>query len=219
MFAVYNLNGRIYSGPLEQLRRVEASSKTKSSRRAVDNGSANEAQYQNSPDNTPQFNAFQVSRGAIARYNSMLSQKGQPEPVYHAYQIMSKGVQTLQSEWPFERADKVMAQSSYQLYPVINSAGLLRGSVSRQQYYEFKLLSADPLVDRKRSIANCLLDQNSRTFAVDPVTDVRRISSLLFEENLCALPVVQDSGEVLGIVSRTDILRCMVKNPPLSLWC
>ena len=35
---------------------------------------------------------------------------------------------------------------------------------------------------------------------------------------LSAVPIVDDGGQLLGIVSRGDILRAIVNDPPLSLW-
>jgi len=52
----------------------------------------------------------------------------------------------------------------------------------------------------------------------DPVTDIRRIAHVLIETGLTALPVVNESQKLLGMVSRGDILRAAVADPPLSLW-
>lgn len=214
MIAVYNLQGRIYSGPLEQRRRVEASAQSLASRRVADNTVSDEGDRFIAAQDS-----FKVSKSAIDNYRSMLENSGQPEPVCHAYQIMSKGVEVLQPHWPLERVEDVLQRSSFQLYPVVNELGLLRATLSRQQFYEFMLSGGDTPGVRKRPLEACLLDASSKAFAVDPVTDVRRVARLLHEENLCALPVVLDTGKVLGIVSRTDILRCAIQEPPLSLWC
>jgi acetoin utilization protein AcuB len=54
---------------------------------------------------------------------------------------------------------------------------------------------------------------------VDPQADVRRIARALVEYHLPALPVVDDrTGALVGIVSRSDILRCVLLDPPLTLW-
>jgi CBS domain-containing protein len=51
-----------------------------------------------------------------------------------------------------------------------------------------------------------------------PVTDIRRISQVMLATGLSAVPIVDDAGQLLGIVSRGDILRAIVNDPPLSLW-
>lgn len=51
----------------------------------------------------------------------------------------------------------------------------------------------------------------------DPVTDIRRIARVLLDSGLTAVPVVDASGELADIVSRGDILRASMADPPLSL--
>ena len=49
-------------------------------------------------------------------------------------------------------------------------------------------------------------------------TDIRRVARVLLDTGLPGLPVVDDGGRVTGFVSRTDILRAVVADPPLDLW-
>jgi CBS domain-containing protein len=49
-------------------------------------------------------------------------------------------------------------------------------------------------------------------------TDIRRVARVLLDTGLPGLPVVEDAGKVVGFVSRSDILRAVVADPPLDLW-
>lgn len=51
-----------------------------------------------------------------------------------------------------------------------------------------------------------------------PVTDIRRIAAAMLEGGLSAVPIVNESEIIVGIVSRTDVLRAVMTDPPLSLW-
>jgi CBS domain-containing protein len=53
---------------------------------------------------------------------------------------------------------------------------------------------------------------------VAPDTDIRRVARVLLDTDLPGLPVVDDEGVVTGFVSRSDILRAVVTDPPLDLW-
>jgi CBS domain-containing protein len=41
---------------------------------------------------------------------------------------------------------------------------------------------------------------------------------VLLDYQLSGLPVVNEREELVGILSRSDILRALVNDPPLSLW-
>jgi CBS domain-containing protein len=51
-----------------------------------------------------------------------------------------------------------------------------------------------------------------------PGTDLRRVAALPLDTGLPGVPVADDSGDVLGFVSRTDLLRALATDPPLDLW-
>jgi CBS domain-containing protein len=54
--------------------------------------------------------------------------------------------------------------------------------------------------------------------SVAPETDIRRLARVLLDTGLPGLPVVNAQDGVMGFVSRTDILRAVVGDPPLDLW-
>jgi CBS domain-containing protein len=51
-----------------------------------------------------------------------------------------------------------------------------------------------------------------------PETDLRRAASLLLGTGLPGVPVTDAAGLLLGFVSRSDLLRAIVADPPLDLW-
>jgi CBS domain-containing protein len=53
---------------------------------------------------------------------------------------------------------------------------------------------------------------------VSPDTDLRRLAQALLDTGLQGLPVVDADGRLLGFVSRSDILKAVVHDPPLDLW-
>lgn len=54
--------------------------------------------------------------------------------------------------------------------------------------------------------------------SVAPDSDIRRVASVLLDTGLPGLPVVDEAGLVIGFISRSDILRAVVTDPPLDLW-
>lgn len=211
MFAIYSSSGRLFSGPLERLRRVEKSATIETSRKtamAESELTGVELQAEVSP--------YQATQQATQQYIKLLHDEGQRDPVYHAHQIMTQSVQVLRSSWPVSKAIAAFQKHPYQLFPVVNEYDQLVGALSRQQLYEF-ILGTN--VDHEQSIASCFLSEKSRVYSAEPITDIRRIATLLLEKKLDALPIADDAGRIVGLVSRTDILSCVIADPPLSLWC
>jgi CBS domain-containing protein len=54
--------------------------------------------------------------------------------------------------------------------------------------------------------------------SVAPGADLRRVAGLLLESALPALPVVDEQGSVVGILSRTDLLRAVLDDTAIDQW-
>jgi CBS domain-containing protein len=54
--------------------------------------------------------------------------------------------------------------------------------------------------------------------AATPVTDIRRIARVMLDRDVDGVPIVNDAGTLVGFISRGDILRAVVTDPPLSIW-
>ena len=52
----------------------------------------------------------------------------------------------------------------------------------------------------------------------EPATDIRRIATAMLTHRIDGVPVIGELGRLVGYVSRSDILRAVVADPPLSLW-
>ena len=54
--------------------------------------------------------------------------------------------------------------------------------------------------------------------SVAPQTDLRHAAGALLDSDLPGLPVVDDDGQVVGFVSRGDVLRAALRDAGLSVW-
>ncbi|MCE1171467.1 MAG: CBS domain-containing protein [Azovibrio sp.] len=59
---------------------------------------------------------------------------------------------------------------------------------------------------------------SSPVVTADPVTDIRRVAQVMLEFDVDGVPVVDAQGLLVGFISRGDILRAVLMDPPLSLW-
>jgi acetoin utilization protein AcuB len=217
MFYVFDSTGRTFQGTLESLRRVEKTTATHSVRKVVDPSAPSD--HQDLPPQPHKPSDSLVSNKNAKQYSDMLVQQGNREVAYHAYQIMTHPAQCISAQWLLSEVAEYFRSFAFHVFPIVNERQQLIGLLSSRQFYEFLLSEDAPRDAASSSVADYFVNANSSVFCADPVTDVRRIATLLVENKLDAVPVVEDSGRLVGIVSRTDILKCIVSDPPLSIWC
>lgn len=211
MFYVFDSTGRSFQGTLESLRHVKETAAIRPVRKVVD-----PSEIRDQPSGPSDF---VVSNKNAEQYSEMLVQQGNREIVYHAYQIMTHPAQCISARWLLSQVAANFRSFPFHVFPIVDDRQQLIGLLSRRQFYEFLLSEDAPREAASSSVANCFVSADSSVYCADPVTDVRRIASLLVENRLDAVPIVEDSGQLVGIISRTDILKCIVSDPPLSVWC
>ena len=59
---------------------------------------------------------------------------------------------------------------------------------------------------------------SQEVITADPVSDIRRIAQVMQEYHLDGVPIVDEQDALIGIVSRNDILRAVINDPPLTMW-
>jgi CBS domain-containing protein len=120
---------------------------------------------------------------------------------------------TLREAW------KVLARHAVAQAPVVGTGGVLVGLVGRAE-----LMPADSLEPPSAVSESARLSQPVTAVMWSPVpstapeTDLRRVAALLLHTGLPGVPVATADGEVVGFVSRTDLLRALTTDPPLDLW-
>ena len=217
MFSVYGTTGQTFRGAFERLMPLAASLKSRTTRQqddAVFDASQRplEARHEKQSNSDEQSRFTQAARA----YDKMHRQENTRVPVCHAYQIMSHDVLTLRPTDNVGAAWLQLAERQVYQAPVLGPRMEVVGLVSDRD-----LLT---VANVEGNLLTGLLDRPIRELMVTPVacsapvTDVRRIARVLLATGLSAIPIVDDGGQLLGIVSRGDILRASINDPPLSLW-
>lgn len=208
MFGIYGVNGQIFSGRLEQLPDVRQVGR----RRAVDAiGTAGAELGDAAARVLPESR-----RAASAAYRRMLHIEDERGPLVHARQIMRPQVLALAAADEVARAWRLLVERRIRQAPVLGRDGGLVGIVS-----EHDLLVA---LDPERGAAGAVMAQRvadvmtSPVVAADPLTDIRYIARVMLERGVDGVPIVDERQALVGFVSRGDLLRAVVADPPLSLW-
>jgi CBS-domain-containing membrane protein len=208
MFAIYTPSGRTFSGPLESLREVEKPQRSTAVKKHQELDDPHHIYSKKAP----------LAPNVIKAYRKAIKKPNDKTPIHHAYQVMSSPVQALRATNLLQVAIEKFKEYSYQEFPIINNQSQLVGRLSRQQLYEF-MINNQNIDFKNKSLASLFLNDASKVYSAEPVTDIRRIAALFIDKQLSTIPIVESNGTIVGIVSRTDIINAVVIDPPLSLWC
>ena len=213
MFSVYGVTGQSFRGTLENLPGVTGLRGLRRTRGIAREGEELGPEIVPSGRTGPA--ATQYEQAAHA-YQEMLHLPQDRGPILHAYQLMSREVMTLRPDLSVEAAWHRLAVQGYGQAPVLDGALRLVGLVSVRDLLEVLNVVDGELRDiLSRTVAEVM---TSPVVSADPISDIRRVARVMLDYGLPALPVMSEQGELVGIISRSDILRGLLQDPPLSLW-
>ena len=214
MFSIYGISGPIFQGTLENLSRLPP---------VVRRGPINAARRLSNQDaigSAGEKLVGQTSSGtgaqAIDAYQSMLPKELERGPLYHANQIMQPQVITVSADDDVAHAWRTLVGNQIHQAPVLDAGYRLVGIVSERNLLTALNVDGDGVRD--------VLFKKVRDVMTTPVvaatlsTDIRRIAHVMLARDVDGVPIINETGSLVGFISRSDILRAVVTDPPLSVW-
>lgn len=209
MFSVYGVTGRVFSGTLEEMNSVRELARPRSSR-AVDSDDVN-WQVDNLGDSGSGPN-----EKVVRAYRSMLPREIERGPLYQAGQIMQRKVICLGVNDDAGKAWRALRSHSIHQAPVLDDAAQLVGMVGVHDLLMAINIETGKIMEvLGRRVVDVM---TTPVITAEPATDIRRIATAMLTHRIDGVPVIGELGRLVGYVSRSDILRAVVADPPLSLW-
>lgn len=207
MFSVYGVSGQVFSGTLEALNRIHPLAAARHAR-----GIAREGDELGAEATLP----VPLRQEAVNAYRRMLPGDLERGPLLHAAQIMSRPVTVLRPDQAIAQAWRTLQRQQIHQAPVVDDSHRLIGMVSERDLLTAIDVDGDQVLDTlQRRVADVM---TTPVVAAAPVTDIRRIAAAMLEGRLSAVPILSEAEAIIGIVSRSDVLRAVTSDPPLSLW-
>jgi acetoin utilization protein AcuB len=210
VFSIYGTTGQMFSGTLEAMDRVHSLARTRRARAIAQEG-----------------DEFGVEAGieavtprpqeaAIRAYRAVLHGDLERGPLYHAAQVMSRPVVTVAADDSAAHAWRMLRDKRIHQAPVLDAAGSLVGIVSERDLLTVIDIDGDRVLETQQRRVRDVM--TSPVVAAALVTDIRRIATVMLDHGVDGVPIMNDGGVLVGFVSRSNILRAIVTDPPLSLW-
>lgn len=132
---------------------------------------------------------------------------------------MTTDVITVQRDAPFKEVARLLDEHSVSAVPVLDADGRLVGIVSEadllpKEYRDrpgrlARLMHRQELVKAEGDVAGDLM--SSPAVTIGPDSSLADAAKLMMHERVKRLPVVSDSGDLIGIVSRADLVEAFLR--------
>ena len=142
-------------------------------------------------------------------YASADEQASQHRPVTKAADLMSAPVFTLAAGADLGTAVAAFRSRRFRHVPVVQTDGTLVGMLSDRDLWHPDPRGAGAQVQHVMA---------TPVLSASPTAPVREIARVMLHEHVGAIPIVDAVGAPVGIVTRSDILRALVRQAPLELW-
>ena len=139
------------------------------------------------------------------------------QAVKYADDIMTTPVVSLFDNTTFSQAWAKFQEYRFRHFPVINSAKQIIGIVSdRDMFAESNFINKTAnTVGETKPISQIMANQ---VITASPDTSIHEICQVMFSQHIGALPIVGKKHQILGLITRSDILRVLIKNEAMEFW-
>lgn len=225
MFSIYGINGPIFRGPMEELKRVSRTlgiARVRALEPVLDHMLDVDSQ---GAQPLAQHPIKGSGNAVVQQAHSEYAKVQQPAPVRRPLRnvgdVMGTRVVSVPDTATLQVAWQTMADAGVGQAPVVDAQGHLVGLLTRAELLSLERLPSPdvPALAWRawlmQPVSQAML---SPVPGVTPEIDIRRVAQVLLDTGFPGLPVVDAQDQLLGFISRTDILKAIVHDPPLDLW-
>lgn len=210
MFHLFTLQGKRIDAQLEQLPKNTRVHHTKSNNRLK------KFMKDEPRNNTGGEARVPVNNYGADVYKEAMQKETGKSPVFHASDIMSSPVFTIGLDISVNDAWKIFMDKKVHHMPVLSPEGKLVGIVSDRDLLKKLIISDGKIETARDAVVNDIM--SAEVIATSPLTDIRRIAKGMLDHHIGAMPIVNDDGVIVGIITRSDILYAIIHQPELKLW-
>ena len=209
MFAMYDDDGLKFRSTIDHLYNLHEITPSDGIK------SATEREQQGSfKDNL--YHGNKITQEAKEKYKQITNLDTRAE-IYHVEQVMTRNVITVNDTKTIKECYDIMIDNNIGQLPIIADSELhLKGIISFNDLLKYIMEDIDYA---KHNIHKHIYEISAKNIlTTDPISDIRRVSKVMTDFNLNAIPVVNNSDILVGIVSRTNILKAVSSIPHLQIW-
>lgn len=166
-------------------------------------------------ENTTDQKKQTYTQEAISTYKKM-TKMNTNERVYHVQDIMTHNCISINLDDSVLDAYELLKEKQIAQIPIVTDLNEIVSIINKKMILNLMmedLQYAQDLLNKK--LKDILLQE---VITVDPISDIRRVAKVMLTQRIDAIPVVNQSDLLVGIVSKTDIIKAVSNIPDLRLW-
>lgn len=204
MSLVIAKNGKIQSYFHKELTGVSKTSRPNHAKEVSDFDQLNISEHNNHERKS------QSNKQALNSYGKSSSEIKKNRTIILVQDIMSSPLVTFKPDKSISRASEDMDKFNKRHYPIVEDSKIL-GIVSKTDILKAQAKQLSPSTAIREIMSN-------EVILVKASTDIRIVSKIMIEEKISSLPVVNDHNLLVGIITKTDLLKCIVNNMPIDCF-
>jgi CBS domain-containing protein len=217
MFAIYDQYAVTFKNTLDELYKVMPASESAAA--SADFGTSFEEEL-----NIAQASARQeggkpkYSQQAINAYKKIANIHYEEE-IHHVNQVMTRNVITAFETHTVSDVLDLMEENRIFQIPIFKERehiSLVSGMVSKEDILKELLANKNYVNDFLESEVGMVVDK--KFIAADPISDIRRVAKVLYDYKMNAINVMDDNGILVGIASRSDLIRVISHEAHFQMW-
>lgn len=209
MFTIYNKGSVQFRGTSDNLYNLERIDHLAQSRLKPDNET-----FVFMDDNSKKGKNTYTNE-AINKYKE-IAHMDTTDIVYHVQDIMTTECITIQNDSTLEEAYIALKENKISQLPIVTNSNKIVGLINKKIILNMLM---DDIEQVEVTLRKRLYDVDLKeVITTDPISDIRRVAKVMLMYKLGAVPVVNSNDILVGIVSKTDILKAVSYIPNLKLW-
>ncbi|MBP9886983.1 MAG: CBS domain-containing protein [Leptospiraceae bacterium] len=144
--------------------------------------------------------------------------KEERKQVFYAKDIMTANLITISPNDHIPKVEKLFHDNRFRHMPVVDNSYYLQGILSERDLLKFTIenLRNEEIQLLPKKVEAIM---QKKVLSAFPETPIREIARIMFEEKVGAVPILhKETKELVGIITRSDILRRVMNHPPLDLY-
>jgi acetoin utilization protein AcuB len=171
---------------------------------------------------TSSINASNISMNApvLAAYEQVVHPDTPRRRLLYASELMTPDLITIYQSATLREAYQLFAKKRFRHIPVISSSKQMVGIISDRDLLKRAARMDETAQAIHHNWENDRVDSVMAhpVLAATPDTELREIARVMFDEKVGCTPILDDSHQLIGIITRSDVLRALLVHSPLDLW-